>query len=142
MSMVKKLGTALVVCVVAASAAGAENDGRDPAKVTKALAKYERTGKIKNCINPRMIRGTKALDDYTILFRGRGSRSYIMNLERRCHGLAFENSISYVVRGASLCASDIFQVNSFPVAIPRAICGFTKFEELKKLPKDQQEKAE
>ncbi|UTW59903.1 hypothetical protein KFE96_06265 [Kordiimonas sp. SCSIO 12603] len=136
--MMKALGTALVSCALVATAAAASDKGRDPEKVTKELAKYEQTGETKACIKVSRIRNTKVLDDYTIIFNGRNKTSYLVNLENRCHGLGFEESIAYTVRAGSLCRSDIFSVINRGGGFIRSTCGFASFEVMKKLPKDQQ----
>lgn len=142
--MMKALGIALVSCALAATAAEAADKGKKPEKVAKELAKYERTGETKTCINASRIRNTKVLDDYTIIFNSRNKTSYLVTLNQRCHGLGFEESIAYTVRGGSLCQTDIFNVLSRSGgSFPRATCGLAPFEVLKKLPRDQQgEKAE
>lgn len=139
--MMKSLGLALVSCALAATAAGAGDEGKNPEKVAKELAKYERTGEMKTCINPTRIRHTKILDDYHLIFEGNNRTSYLVTLKRRCPGLAFEESIAYTVRGGSLCRTDVFQVLGTGV-IPRASCGLEQFEVLKELPKEKKEKPE
>ncbi len=81
--MYKKLSTTIGLVLLFAGPTGADESKDTEAEASKleiALAKYDRTGEMKTCINPRRIRDMKIVDDNHILFRVSGKKSYLNTL--------------------------------------------------------------
>lgn len=139
--MVKKsiIGVMLTTFLVGTSAQ-AFGDDKPSAEVEKLKKQYIFTDKKKRCINTRLIRSTRAIDDKNILFTLNGSTFYLNEMERKCPRLKFEDRFTYTLRGTTqLCDVDIITVldsfmNSF------GSCGLGKFRVLEKKPKDKQDK--
>tara|TARA_R110002096_G_scaffold283271_3_gene477338 strand:+ start:2127 stop:2453 length:327 start_codon:yes stop_codon:yes gene_type:complete len=82
-AMYKKLSTTIGLVLLFAGPTGADESKDTEAEASKleiALAKYDRTGEMKTCINPRRIRDMKIVDDNHILFRVSGKKSYLNTL--------------------------------------------------------------
>ena len=84
----------------------------------------------QNCIPLHRIRGTKVLDDRTILFEMSGNQTLVNHLPRRCPGLGFEKSFGYQTSMSQLCSQDIIRVLTHVGGrLDRgASCGLGKFE--------------
>ena len=128
------LGTAAVM--LAASGVTADEEKKQT-RFEKTMAKYERSGETKNCLNPTRLRHSNVLDDYNIIFEVSPKRAYLTTLKRKCHSLGFHRAISYTVRGSQICANDIFRVFDSSSHIPGASCSFGKFEKITKKSRDQ-----
>lgn len=138
LSLVFGLGCGLVSLVAISPAMAVDDKKQDP--IEKLKEKYKFTGKYKNCVNTRMIRRTKALDDKNILFELRGKNNvYLNTMALNCPRLKFEDRFSYTLRGTNdLCDVDIIFVldmnmNTF------GGCGLGKFQKLEEWPKDKKE---
>lgn len=57
------------------------------------------------CINAGDIDHLSYPDDKTILFHMRGNKIWRNDLKRECPGLKFEQSVSYEIRGGSICGN-------------------------------------
>lgn len=129
--------------LITASAAYAADNAKKDREPPDELSNYEETGDVELCIRLNRIRSTKALDDYTILFRMRGSnpKYYVSKLKHRCPRLKFEDSFSYRTSLNSLCNTDIITVLDTGAGgiRPQASCGLGKFHALKKLDKKAQQ---
>lgn len=101
----------------------------------KSDEKIELIGEPKNCIRASSIRSTNIIDDQTIDFKLAGGKVYRSKLHRKCSGLAFEERISYRVRGGNLCHVDIINVlHSFSGGFQEgAACSLGKFQQIKKV---------
>jgi len=111
-------------------------DKEEISKLDEALVKYERTGEMKNCINPARIRHSRVVDDTHIIFEVTASKVYLNTLPRKCSSLGFHRAIAYQVRGGSLCKGDLFEVFDSTSHISGAHCSFGAFEKLDKKAKD------
>lgn len=132
--MYKELSATIGLALLLTGPTGADDSNNTETEATKleiALAKYERTGEMKTCINPRRIRDMKIVDDNHILFRVSGKKSYLNTLPRRCHRMDFYDAISYRVRGSSICSNELFHVLDRS-SIPGPSCSFGKFEKVVK----------
>lgn len=125
----KSLIFALCLSLVSVSAM-AVDDKKE--KLTKALEKYEKTGKIVRCVQVNRISSSRVIDDYNILFIMRGKKTYLNTLPHRCSRLGFERAFSYVVHVNQLCNVDIITVFDATGGIPGPSCGLGKFIEYKK----------
>lgn len=134
--MLKTLSTLISGALLLTVPSGAD-ESDEASKLDVALAKYERTGEMKTCINPRRIRDMKVVDENHIIFRVSNKRSYLNTLPRRCHNMDFYDAISYQVRGSSICSRELFQVIDRST-IPGPFCSFGKFEKIVKKPSDQE----
>ncbi len=137
--MLPKLSTTLGLALVFSGAAISDKDtnpANEPSKIDIAMEKYERTGEMKTCINPRRIRSMKFVDEKHIIFKVSGKTSYLNELPRRCHNMDFYESISYQVRGSTICSKEIFHVLD-RTPIPGPFCSFGKFEKIVKKPKPE-----
>lgn len=103
-------------------------------KLTKALAKYEKTGKIERCVHTGRIHSSRVIDDYNILFIMRGKKAYLNILPHRCPRLGFEKAFSYRLSINQLCNVDIITVFDSSGNIHGPSCGLGKFVEYKKKP--------
>ncbi|MBL4800825.1 MAG: hypothetical protein JKY45_02955 [Emcibacter sp.] len=108
--------------------------GKNQEKLTKALEKYEKTGKIENCIRTNTIKRSKVIDDYNILFIMNGKKAYLNSLKHRCSRLGFEKAFSYKLYNNRLCNVDIITVFDSSGGIQGPSCGLGKFIEYKKKP--------
>jgi hypothetical protein len=138
-----KFIVASTLVLVAAPLAADDDAGKEskPTEIEKALAKFDRTGETKKCVNPGRIRNMRVVDDNHIIFELPGRTYYLNNLPRRCRSLGFHESIMYKVRGGSLCERELFQVLDGS-SIPGAHCSFGKFEKLVKKKPSEKEGAE
>lgn len=135
--MLQKLSTALGLVLISSGTILADkNTATEPSKLDIAMEKYERTGEMKTCINPRRIRSMKFVDEKHIIFKVSGKTSYLNELPRRCHNMDFYESISYQVRGSTICSKEIFHVLD-RTPIPGPFCSFGKFEKIVKKPKPE-----
>lgn len=111
----------------------------------KALAQYERTGKLENCVQLIRIDQTRILDKSTILFEMVGKDAYLNTLPHKCPGLSKHRAIRYETSLSQLCNTDIVTVIDMGLATTREAiegfgpgtfgsCGLGKFELLKKKP--------
>lgn len=135
--MERKISTLIGIALMAALPAGADESNeteKESSKLELALAKYERTGEIKNCINPRRIRDMKVVDENHIIFRVSAKKSYLNTLPRQCRRMDFYEAISYRVHGSSICSNEIFHVVD-RTSVPGPFCSFGKFEKIIKKPK-------
>lgn len=109
--------------------------GEKKEELAKALEKYEKTGKVENCINVRRINSSKVIDDYNILFIMNGKKAYLNKMKHRCSRLGFEKAFSYKLHSTQLCSVDIITVFDSSGGIQGPSCGLGKFIEYKKKPK-------
>ncbi len=128
--------TSITMALLLGLSAGAGAEDVPQEKLEKALAKYKRTGEVKKCITPSRMRGSSVIDDYHIIFQENGKKSYLTTLPRQCHSLGFHKAIAYEVRGSAVCKGEVFSVINGS-SIPGGFCQFGKFEELKKLSKEE-----
>ncbi len=110
-------------------------------KLEKALAKYDRTGKMKRCVTPQRVRNTRVVDDTHIIFEMTGRQVYLNSLPRRCPRLGYLKSISYEVRGGTICNNDLFSAFD-SVSVDTINCVFGEFEALTLKPKKPEPKPE
>ena len=100
----------------------------DPSKVSKkpeSKARIAAAGP-PYCVRVERIRGTKIVDDSTILFHMRSGRTYRNKLPYECDGLWFEDGFTYGTQIERLCSTDIITV------IHRGnSCGLGQFELVK-----------
>jgi len=89
---------------------------------------------LRRCINTRIIRSTKIMDDLNILFYTRGKTVYHNRLPRQCNGLSRERRFSYHTSSGSLCNLDMIQVlYSFGSSLEEGnACRLGYFRELTK----------
>lgn len=135
--MISKLLLSAAALMVATSGIGAED--KKPSKYEKVMAKYERTGETKRCVNPTRLSESRILDDTHILFRVSPNKAYLNTLPRKCRSLKFNQAISYTVRGSQLCSRDFFRVIDSNM-IPGASCSFGEFEKVVKKKADSDSK--
>ncbi|MBL4838932.1 MAG: hypothetical protein JKY34_15295 [Kordiimonadaceae bacterium] len=128
------LGTAAVMLVAGNVVA---KDADKPTRFEKTMAKYERTGKIKNCLNPIRLNHSNVLDDFNIIFEVSPKQAYLTTLPRKCHRLGFHRAISYTVRGGQLCSQDTFRVFESGNPMLGPTCFFGKFEKIIKKSREQ-----
>lgn len=102
----------------------------------KKVSNYKVTGDQVSCISLHRIKHQTILDDYTILFEMAGKKAYINQMDYRCHGLKFNDSMKVVSHGGRLCRNDMVEVFR-PHGISGPSCGLNNFIELQELPKDQ-----
>ena len=98
-------------------------------------------GEPKSCITRSSIRSTDVIDDQTIDFRMRNGDIYRNHLPSKCPGLGFEEAFSYKTSTNQLCNVDIIRVldDTAGRLDTRAACGLGKFQQIEKIPKDQNE---
>lgn len=113
-------------------------EAKEPTKLEKAMAKYEKTGETKRCISPAYIRDSNVVDDNHIIFRWSSKKAYLNTLKRKCHSLDFHESIAYTVRGGQICRGDIFRVIN-GTNMGGSVCSFGDFEVLKRKEKPQED---
>lgn len=127
--MVSKLVLSAAVLMAATSSLGAEEEKQT--KFDKVMAKYERTGETKRCVNPSRLNESRVLDEGHILFRVSPKTAYLNTLPRQCRSLKFYQAIAYTVRGSQICANDFFRVID-RMMVPGASCSFGEFEKVVK----------
>ncbi len=112
-SVIRQVGVALVLTLLAAGFAGAAVENEEP-KVSVDS---------KRCIRPSQIQELDVVDDQTILFRMRGNKVYRNRLPHKCPLMNIEDAISYETSRNRLCSVDM-------VRIPRSglRCGLGVFE--------------
>lgn len=132
--MYEKIATIILAMIFVPVSALADETNDD--KMTKALKKYEKTGKIENCITVTRIDSSKVIDDNNILFEMRGKKAYLNTLPHRCSRLGFEKAFSYRLHTTQLCNVDIITVFDSGSSIQGPSCGLGKFVEYKKKPKE------
>jgi len=120
----KKVIFILSLCFFSLSAMAADHKED---KLTKALAKYEKTGKVEKCVRLSDIDSTRVIDDYNILFIMKGKKAYLNSMKHRCPRLGFEEAFSYKVSVNQLCDIDIITVLDANGGIPGPSCGLGKF---------------
>ena len=98
-------------------------------------------GEPKSCIMRSSIRSTDVIDDQTIDFRMRNGDIYRNHLPSKCSGLGFEEAFSYRTSTNQLCNVDIIRVLDQTAGRldTRGACGLGKFQQIEKIPKDQNE---
>lgn len=114
--------------------AASDKKGAKEDKVAKVMAKYEKTGKERTCIQVSRIGSTKVIDDYNILFKMKGRKAYLNTLPYRCPRLGYERAFSYALSINQLCNVDLITVFDPTSSIVGATCGIGKFVEYKKKP--------
>lgn len=112
-------------------------DDKKADKLTRALEKYEKTGKIERCVHLSRVHSSRVIDDYNILFIMKGRKAYLNKLPRRCSRLGFERAFSYRVSVNHLCNVDIITVFDAHSSIQGPSCSLGKFIEYKKKPKTE-----
>jgi len=135
----KSLILSAATLLVASGGLGAEEVKET--KFDKVMAKYERSGETKRCVNPSRLGESQILDDTHILFRLSPKKAYLNTLPRKCQSLKFYQAITYTVRGGQLCASDMFQVLDQNLR-PGMSCSLGKFEKIKKISADKSDDAD
>lgn len=103
-------------------------------KLEKALADYQKTGEVENCVSVRDIRSTDVIDDQHILFKLRNGKAMLNELPSRCPRLASENRFSYNVTVGRLCNVDTVTVLFATPGFAGPTCGLGKFEVYEKKP--------
>ncbi|MCF8474575.1 MAG: hypothetical protein K9G26_07755 [Emcibacter sp.] len=131
--MLRKLVIAIVGLSVVSLSAMAEED-----KLVDALQKYEKTGKVGNCISIHQIKTSQVIDDYNILFIMNGSKAYLNTMKHRCSRLGFEKAFSYKISTSQLCDVDIITVFDSSGGIQGPSCGLGKFIEYKEKKKTKE----
>lgn len=125
----------LLAIMVLSSAVSADDEklSRGEKRLADIMAKYEKTGEIKQCVNLRRLRESKVIDDRTIFFRGIGKTGYLNKLNGRCIGLVREERFSYSTTINQLCRGEILTVlDNFGRSW--GSCAIGEFEELTKKP--------
>ncbi|MCK5425100.1 MAG: hypothetical protein KAI89_06990 [Emcibacter sp.] len=113
----------------------ANADSSKEDKLSKALVKYEKTGKIENCLRLRNVKTSRVIDDYNILFYMKGKKAYLNTLKRRCSRLSIDGSFSYKVSNFQLCDYDHISVFDAHGQTAGGFCGLSKFVEYEIKPK-------
>ncbi len=121
-----------VLLALMASSATAQDTQNE--KLAKALANYQKTGEVENCVSVRDIRSTDVIDDQHILFKLRNGRAMLNELPSRCPRLASENRFSYNVTVGRLCNVDTVTVLFATPGFAGPTCGLGKFEVYEKKP--------
>ena len=134
----KILTVSLLWASLSFSAVAFDSD-KDKAEMARVMAKYEQTGKVKNCVMLSQVRSTKVFDDYNILFKMNGKKAYLNTLPLRCPRLGFEESFSYKVSTNQLCNVDLITVFDANSNIQGPTCGLGKFVEYKKKDMDDED---
>jgi hypothetical protein len=99
--------------------------------VSERLNDYKVTGKTQKCLRRFMIKRTEVLNDYTILFHMKNSKTFKSELPYRCIRLGAEKRFSYRLSSALLCDDTIITV--FSIVGPFGSCGIGEFEELEEI---------
>ena len=106
---------------------------RGEKRLADIMAKYEKTGEIKQCVNLRRLRESRVIDEHTIFFRGIGKTGYLNRFNGKCAGLVREERFSYSTTINQLCRGEILTVlDSFGRSW--GSCAIGEFEELTKKP--------
>lgn len=115
-------------------AASADDDAPEPsAKAAEILAKYDRTGDTRTCLNINRIRQIRALDDRHFLVRANTSKYYLNITSNTCHGASrATNRLQYTTSIAQLCRNQIVRVIDNTTGIFSGSCGLGSFELLEK----------
>ncbi len=103
-------------------------------KLTKALADYQKTGEVENCLRVNDVRSTDVIDDQHILFKLRNGKAMLNELPGRCPSLASENRFAYNVTVGRLCNVDTVTVLFATPGFAGPTCGLGKFEVYEKKP--------
>jgi len=104
-------GTAGLIVGVALTAwgTGAAGDTPKAPDSPKSKARIEAAGP-PYCVRVARIRGTKIVDDSTILFQMRSGKTYRNKLPYECDGLWFEDGFAYGTQIERLCSTDTITV--------------------------------
>ena len=137
--MFGKILTFSFLCAAFIAPAHAFDKEKDKAEMERVMAKYESTGKVKNCVMLSQVDTTKVFDDYNILFEMTGNKAYLNTLPRRCSRLGFEESFSYKVSSNQLCNVDLITVFDASSGMHGPSCSLGKFVEYKKKDKDEKD---
>jgi uncharacterized protein DUF6491 len=130
MKYVKSFATLAVVSVAALGAAQAERS-----KESNALAGYEKTGDVVRCLPLTQVRDSDPIDDTAILFKMRGGKMYLNELNGKCSGLKRNDRFSFKTTQNQICTGDIITVAD-PVGLPVGSCGLGTFEALAEIQED------
>ena len=111
-----------------------DDDAPEPsAKAAEILAKYDRTGDTRTCLNINRIRQIRALDDHHFLVRANTSKYYLNITSNTCHGASrATNRLQYTTSIAQLCRNQIVRVIDNTTGIFSGSCGLGSFELLEK----------
>lgn len=103
-------------------------------EVAAKLAKFEKTGEVRNCLSLRSIDQIKALDDRNFLIEAGANDYYLAELSSSCSGADRSfNRLQYETSLSSLCRGEIIRVVDNSTGFTVGSCGMSDFQELRKL---------
>lgn len=138
--MLTKLVLSAAAFTLVTGGLGADDaKNKEETKFDKVMARYERSGEMKNCVSPSRLNQSQILDNKHILFKVSPRRGYLNTLPRECRPLKFHDTIKYTVRGGQLCSNDIFQVLDQDLRTFSS-CSFGKFEKVERISSDKDDK--
>ncbi|NOZ42083.1 MAG: hypothetical protein GXP02_02795 [Alphaproteobacteria bacterium] len=133
--MFKKIFIYTLLMAFASGSALAANNNTTGNKLTKALAKYEKTGKTKLSISVSRIYDSRVINDRNILFVMNGKKAYLNTLPYRCSTLGFQKAFGYRLYTNRLSNLDTITVIDPASGFSGPTCGLGKFVEyVKKAP--------
>lgn len=124
---------AVVPAVLAAGAAVASEDAELSAKAAERLAKFERTGDMRNCLSLASISQITPLSETLFLVRVGASDFYLNEVSGRCENAdsAFTR-IEYRTSLSQLCRGELIHVIDNGTGMFAGACGLGAFEKLEK----------
>lgn len=125
----------IVALALAATAGAAAKDKDGNAEMSERaaaeLAKFERTGEMRSCLNLTSIREIDAIDERLLLVRVGGDEYYMNAFSTRCTGAGQSwNHIQYETGLAQLCSNQIIKVVDTANGSVQGSCGLNQFERL------------
>ncbi|MBP1684287.1 MAG: hypothetical protein H6Q33_430 [Deltaproteobacteria bacterium] len=118
--------TALLMSATLATLTQAQTSYKD-----RVLEKYQRTGKLENCLPLGAIRETKVLGNSSVLFHMAGGDVYLNETPQPCPMLDPPQTRSFIYDTSlsKLCNTDVITVTDPGSSVPRlGSCGLGQFE--------------
>lgn len=125
---------ALSAGLLTVMAVGSVASAADKMSKADVLSKYERTGKMLNCISLPRIRSTQILDDQTILFKLTDKSVYLNEFPHACPQLKSMDAYTHRSSLNKICSLDSIRVLDTTLVQELAGCSLGKFELLKSKP--------
>lgn len=126
----KYLVVIAATALVSACAAGGSAD-EDPADtgLEAALAGFERTGEVRNCVNTRRIEAIDPIDETHWLVEMRNGETYLNVVRGGCHDAESPfTRLQYSLTGSQLCRGEIIRVIDNSSDFLRGSCSLGEYE--------------